>query len=65
MFDGLYRTFTVNASKCHYPEFLILSKTDLLKMRLTYTDEFLEFFEKSFDELERTIELRLHALEIC
>ena len=65
MFEGLHRKFTVNATASHFPEFLMLSKTDLLKMRLTYTAEFIEFFDKSFDELEKTIELRLHAMEIC
>ena len=61
----LIDTYIEDAAEKQYPEFLLLNKTDLLRMKVAFNNEFIQFFEKSFEELEKTIECRLHALDIC
>lgn len=66
VFDNLRRKFTVQASEeeC-YPEFLLLNNHDLGEMRSDFKNEFVEFFESALEELEKTIDVRLHAFDLC
>ena len=53
------------AHKLDYHELLIINKADLLQMKIEFYDEFTEFFENGFIELEKTIALKLHAMDMC
>lgn len=65
IFEGLRRRFTVQSANNDYHEILSIDKTDLLQMKIQFKDEFTEFFENGFVELEKTITLRIHAMDFC
>ena len=65
IFEGLKRRFSVIAGKEIYHDLLMINKSDLLHMKIEFPNEFAEFFKNGFIELEKTITLRLHAMDMC
>ena len=60
LFEGLKRRFTVQADPKHYHELLTINGNDLLQMKIEFKNEFKEFFEQGFINLEKTYRLRVH-----
>jgi hypothetical protein len=65
LFDGLRRKFTVKAGDNNLISLLTLSKDDIIRMKLEFSKEFVEFFQTSLDQLEKTLQLRLSTMEYC
>ena len=43
----------------------MISKSDMIKFRKQFKDEFAEFFQSGADEMQKIVQLRSAATEIC
>lgn len=65
LFEGLNRKFTVRGATDCFSELLLLSKDDLRKMKNEFDDEFAQFFGNAYEELHKSVEIRLKAMDYC
>lgn len=61
----LKRSFTVRSDEFEPTEMLQLEKQDLFRMRLEYTEIYDELFSEAFDTLQKTMSIKLYAVEKC
>lgn len=65
IFEGLTRKFTVQAAEKTQATLLQLGKDALLKMKIEFHEEFREFFEQAYPNLEKIIDFRIACMESC
>lgn len=61
----LRRRFSAKADDECYPEMLSIDREDLFRMKTEFRREFAEFFQDGVNELEKTITVRLYAMDMC
>lgn len=61
----LRRHFTVRTSGTDPCELLTINKKNLFQMKVEFRQYFNEFFEGGIGELEKTIQLKMYAMELC
>ena len=61
----LRRSFTVRSSISQGSELLNINKKDLFQMKMEFRNYFNQFFKGGIGELEKTIQIKMYAMELC